>query len=321
MPATRLSLCAALAALALAACSYVEPTAYDDATCTAPGQVHVLATDEEGATAIVLDGEHVYWSSRRGPRRAHVDGGVVVDLMLDHPDHGNPLGSGAPVGGLAVDGSYVWFGVWGALWRVPRGGGVAEIVRGGLDNSGSARQLLVDEEYVWWVDFTYDTLFRFEKRAPADGTYIAAFATTADEPVALALDGDEVWFGRSAIARDGFGQRVVDPSINPRGIELVGEHAFWTSETGSIVRFERDGPGREVFAIPGRPEDITSHDGRLYFALEGEGAGYGEMAVDGTGIAIHPLPDFAGSHAIAVSDEAVFLVTGAIRSDIVKVCR
>lgn len=302
------------------ACSYTEPAAYEDATCTAPGEVHVLAVDEPGVTAIVLDGEDVYWSSGRGPRRVHRDGGVVVDLMLDHPDYGNPLLSGAPVGGLAVDGSYVWFGIWGALWRVPRSGGVAELVAGGNDNDGSARQLLVDDEYVWWVDFTYDTLFRFEKREPATGLYIQAFALTADEPIALALDGERVWFGRSVIDRDGFGLRVLDASINPRGIEVVGDHVFWTSESGAVVRYPRDGEGREAYPIDGRPEDITSHGDRLFFALEGADGGYGEMATDGTGIELHPV-EGAGAHTLAVSDEAVYLAAGNISTTIVKVCR
>lgn len=308
-----------LAAVVCGACAYEEPEYWEDATCTGPGEVHVLARDEMVVTALVLDGEHLYWSSgARGPRRVHRNGGVVVDLMTALP----PVANGRGGAGLAVDEAYVWFGVQGALWRVPRSGGPAVIVAGGNDNDGSGGQMLVDERYVWWVDYYYDALFRFEKRAPADGLYIDAFATGILEPTALALDDERVWFGAGVIDKDGYGLRGVPAGTNPVGIEVIGEHVFWAQEVGYIVRARIDTLAAEPgFPVSGRVGDLVSHEGRLFFALSDADGGWGEMEPDGTGLLTHRVDEAGSARLIAVSDDAVYLAAGNITTDIVKVCR
>ena len=150
------------------------------------GAPTVLAPDVVEPSYLVLDDTYVYFARYVcnagipcGVFRVAKTGGAVQTLASD-PDAGMPL----VVTGMAVDDTYVYFGVQGydQLWRVKKdGSSAAEAV---TTSDVGIQGVQVDAQYVYWVDATVGSVkfLRLAKGA-ASGAAPDTLATSTGSDV------------------------------------------------------------------------------------------------------------------------------------------
>jgi hypothetical protein len=188
----------------------------------------------------------IYWANARSNTigRATVAGGSVNQSFLST---GTDSG-----GGVAVDGTYVYWSQWsGAIGRAKLDGSAPDPnFITGLSHTPSA--LAVDAGHIYWAQ-------------PNDAAIGRAN-----------LDGSSVDEGLIA----------TDPSGSPDGVAVDAQFVYWAdANTAAIGRANLDGTGVDSGFISGlgTPRSVTTDGTWLYWGDIGEGA-VGRALVGGTGV-------------------------------------
>lgn len=114
-------------------------TTTSDAGTQSACQDEIVAQDPQGATALAVDGDDVFWGTTDGMVRAR-HAGVVTTLAT----------ASASIDSITFDSQYVYFTSIGAVARVPRAGGASSTV---LANAGVPFALATSGADLFWVNY------------------------------------------------------------------------------------------------------------------------------------------------------------------------
>ena len=209
-----------------------------------------IAAPTSRGSQVAVDGAHVYWVSKYSdsapgpPDIASRGTGAIGRANLDGTgvDPNFISGISLPAGGLAVDGSHLyWTSYLNAGMSISAGGPFpGAIGRANLNGTGVQENFIsanptdegvaVDEAHVWWVN-----------AAPGGGGPTPGAASALVAGIERAnLDGTGAEF-------------VIEPDIGANAIAVDDAHVYWTNygSSGSIGRANLDGTGAEQCFITG----------------------------------------------------------------------
>lgn len=188
----------------------------------------------QGASSIVLDATHIYWT-------AAVDGAVYRMPKVwegDTPPTPEELAGGqdSPKG-LEIDDTHVyWANAAGkSVARVPKGGGEVEVMAAQLKGPQAVR---LDATHVYWAESSGGKVARLAKDDPG-----------------------------------GLPETVVSGQGKPWRLWIDGTHVYFTNyePLGTVVRAPKEGGQIEILAQDlNSPRDIVGDDTHVYFTAAGE---------------------------------------------------
>jgi hypothetical protein len=210
-------------------------------------------------------------------------GGPADPAVGDCPVKGPVLACGQPHPvGIAVDAKNVYYGVDGAIMKVPiHGGDAVAVVR--LTMPASA--IAVHGGEVFWID--HDTSATFGgsvHKVKIEGGIPVLIATSESEPTALAVDDESVyWTEEGAVMKaptaGGGAPTMLAPAHWPVAIAVNGANAYWTeiqstdvpnSQDGRVMRVPlQGGPAVAIASDQSHPVGIALDATNLYWATEG----------------------------------------------------
>ena len=140
-----------------------------------------LATGQLDVTALIGDGDNVYWTTSDGfVRRVSTSGGPVVDLAR---------GLVAP-SAIALDDVAVYWAGNGTIGRAPKAGGATEIL---FENEDGVGSLQVDASYAYWLrgpgEGAANATGQVRKAPKAVAAAVQTLLSDSIDPHALALNG------------------------------------------------------------------------------------------------------------------------------------
>jgi hypothetical protein len=309
------------------------------------GTVPLVDTDEVIA-GIAQDATHVYWVEHSSDvfspgcdcgstvRRVPKAGGaptVLVDGTLNggflaDPPPGYLAVSWAPVGGIATDGSYVYFAhsqlETYRVVRVPVGGGAIEVITEfpatPSDLGEAPRRFALDATRLYWIDSSS------LRAAPLSGGPRETIADGLDAPIGLVLDGesafvveDASWWGGGTVRRiplDGEAVTVVLSGLDmPGSLALDGSRVYWTEHwrlgaaprSGGPTRTLASGIEDAYFRIVVVGDDVLVVDGPLVKRVPKGGGTLEkllELRIGGDVLALEPQDATTDGQAIYLVD-------------------
>ena len=203
-----------------------KSSASDASAPDAPCQDEIVAQEAQGASALAVDGDDVFWFWLGGlVHERHA--GVVTTF---------PWPTAAPasqVSSLVLDTSYMYYTTLQTVFRVPRSGGESSTV---ATNAGEAFALAENGSDLFWIDYgsgiAAGSILRNDQK----------IVTMIDTPGGLAVTDAHV-FATSALA-------VIDQS----------------SVMGPLLRANHDGSGLGAIAQNlQQPKGVVAFGGRVYF--------------------------------------------------------
>ena len=215
-------------------------------------------------------------------------GGPADPAVGDCPVEAPILVCGQPVlAGIAVDQENVYFGVDGAIMKVPIHGGVpVAIVR----ITARAVAIAVHGKEVFWIDQDHvlaGSGGTVHKVAITGGAPVL-LGSTEHQPIDLAVDDDSVyWVDDSAVMKapatgDG-ASTVLAPAIAGTAIAVDGTSVYWTelyggsdpnADDGRLMRVPREGGSALVFASnQAHPIDVAVDGTSVYWTTLGSTSG------------------------------------------------
>jgi hypothetical protein len=94
------------------------------------------------------------------------------------------------------------------------------------------------------------------RRANLDGTNNIVLAGAQNNPVGIAVDGNEVYFTSLSdcavrkVGTDGSGLATLATGGNcPEAVTFDSTHVYWTEVNGNVLRVKKDGTGKETLAL------------------------------------------------------------------------
>ncbi|MBI4955824.1 MAG: hypothetical protein HY908_27645 [Myxococcales bacterium] len=247
----------------------------------AGGAVETLAGGQPIAMGLTVDESFVYWAMHDDPgiRRAPKGGGPWVELAADIESGGafamvavdathlyarggcadivrldttggpvEPVvSSEGCIGAIALDAEWLYYaaeGAAGAILRVPKEGGVAEVLVpaevGASGYTGAAPGLAVDAEHVVWMSSDTGRVLA----VPKAGGEVRVLATGVALGQDVVTDGARVyWSEKNAVRVVGIDggpvvTLVASPQLMPMGLALGAHHLFFTNyvSTGPVTR-------------------------------------------------------------------------------------
>jgi hypothetical protein len=257
----------------------------------------------EGATAIALDAEYVYWA--RPISRIRKSGGPVTTLADAGPDL---------VWGIATDSAFVYWGssTYGPSWRVPNTGGDPER----LSESPTYR-IAVDDEFAYLVSGRV-------RQIPLATLGEVQISSNGD--VGIAVDQTSVFYttwspGSVRRVEKRGGSEIELAQVDYANYVAVhGEYVYFTSRgDNGVRRVSKDGADLDVLATFVGAYGIAADADGIYFADFDGGKVYMGRH-DGTELAVLAT----GQHYprdIAVDDVAVYWTNDASFSAVMKVAK
>jgi hypothetical protein len=189
-----------------------------------PIVVPAIATDQQGATALVANGAYLYWGMPNGTiRRAAIDGGSKVETVAE--------GIKTPVQ-LAVDDNNVYFAaIDGDIGSVPKTGGTPTIL---VSLEDSTVGLQTDGVHVYWARATGEV-----KKVATTGGKPDEIVADMTGPTSFGRQGPTLYF-TTGDANDGAVKAaagdamksseatVADGVLSPENLSVTTSLAFWT---------------------------------------------------------------------------------------------
>lgn len=197
----------------------------------AGGETVELAKDQDGLSALAVDGTHVYWAGVEAIWRVPKAGGKAQTLASN---------ISVPMG-FALDGSYAW---WysvtaGKIARVSKKGGAATSF-GGDDLTFHA--FFADDANVYW-SVGSEKKAQIKKQSKSGGKPMV-LATGLDVPGDFCEQGTDIfWTTGDAIYRVGKGggavTKVVDGTDRALSVAADANKIYWTDRMGRIQSVPR----------------------------------------------------------------------------------
>lgn len=227
----------------------------------------------------------VYWGDNGTVAAANLDGSNP-NLKYFKPPF--PSDSSAPVCGVAVDSSYLyWVGAFGIGQVNFEGPATPQTIVPHLQQPCG---IAVDGSHLYWAEAKTDSI----GRANLDGSAAAPLISGIDHPCGIAVDGEHVyWMGWRGIGRARLDGTAVEPEFLPLapgacGLAVDGSHLYW-GEYGGIGRANLNGSEPEPGFVSGigGVEAIAVDGAHLYWTDRPEGmafASVGRANLDGSGV-------------------------------------
>ena len=232
----------------------------------------IIAKDPQGASALALDGDSIFWGTQDGRVRAR-DGAGVVTLATESD----------AISSVAVDGTYVYYALTGSIRRVPRAGGAPTDV---ISSAGQPFALTPRGADLFWIDYgagiAAGSVHRNETK----------IITELDTPSGLAVDGSRVFVGCAlalvnqqgimgpllSAGTDGSGLATLATDLHqPGGLTAFGGRIYYIEQADA--QSELHGGVRSIDENGGAPKIEITTDGRLPI----------DLAVDDTGVYVTTL--------------------------------
>ncbi len=272
----------------------------------------VIATDANGATALAVDGDTVFWGTTDGSVQRHDSAGTSVLSTVK-----------GPISSVAFDAANVYFTTLGILHRVPRAGGATVDV---AINIGQVFALSVDSGTAFMIDYGSGTFDGRVLRIDSDGV-VTPLATGLDVPTGLAIDAQNVYAAaKGALLKQMFvpGPLLVIPRAggdfalrldqlhNPSSVSLNGNQIVYleqNSANGSYPGFLRSVPKQ-----PGPVVTLATINNELALDVtaDGKSAYWTAFATTHGSLNITPLDGSASKELAASSNKSLF---GYVRSN------
>lgn len=251
-------------------------------------QDEIIATDPDGATALALDGDAVFWGTTDGFVRARDASGTTTTLASE----------GQTIDSIAVDATNVYYAITGSVKRVSRAGGqVADLAA----NVGEPFALAVSDSpelaspAVYYVDYGAGIAAGSVSAIAIGSGKTEPIVAGLDTPGGMAVDADYVYVASAFADVDGL------------------------TYQGPLFRIAKNGLARSTLASNlHQPSSVVTYDGRVYYveqvdassALHGGvrsvpvagGATKIEMTTDGY-LPLDVAVDASGVYATAFSQE------------------
>jgi hypothetical protein len=144
----------------------------------------IIASDPNGAIALALDGDTVFWGNADGLLETR-DANGSRTLTSESP---------LTIGSIAVDDADVYYTIDDKLRSVPRNGGAPTTIATGV---GYAFNLLFDGSSFFLLDRGSAVLDGRVLRVDADGS-VHELLTNLDLPTGMAMDGDALYVAATA---------------------------------------------------------------------------------------------------------------------------
>lgn len=255
----------------------------------------IVATDDQGATALALDGDIVFWGTPDGFVRTRDAEHHVQTLATE----------GGSIASIAVDANYVYYALTGAVRRVPRAGGAVTDVATGVGEpfalSISPSPSGASGQAVYYVNYGAGILAGSAHALPLAGGDVTLIEAL-DTPGGLGVDDNAVYVTASYAQENGL--TYASPLFR------VDKHAlsFATLATslhqpGSVTVF-----GGRVYFVEQVDDTSTLHGGVRSVGISG-GPTKVEIQTDGY-LPLDVAADASGVYATAYSQEDSVLDRG-----------
>jgi hypothetical protein len=235
----------------------------------------VFATDGSGGVRLEVDATHAYFTTAEHRIVRAQFGGGPEEILVE---------GGLGVGDIALFGDYLYFSDATGIARVPKAGGVVELLTP-IDKNTSF-SIVADESGVYWVDGNGGIFGHSLERLSPDGVR----TTLADKihlATGISIAGDRILIAATGFngSLDAYGVVGAAPKVDG-GIQMIaqdvprpklpfahGDHIYWIEETdeavtnhGGIARAPAFGGAREkMVGLDGQFPIGASTDGERYY--------------------------------------------------------